>query len=340
MRKRNGFTLVELLVVIAIIGILIGMLLPAVQSVREAARRTQCMNNLRQIGLSALNYESAHMEFPPALYILGGSPTFDEQRAALFDQQSTSMLVACLPFIEQDNLARQLDPIATNENTTLPDVGHTIGSWLNGGTAGPGINFGLITPVASFECPSDGNGPNDVTLGLFHYGTNGTVSAFIIVNEPGDPPQLGLTNYSANIGAIGITRGTTLAAWAGFEGPVRNREGSAVDQVTDGSSNVILAGESLGIDRQDASTGDITRYRWSHVFGGAALTFRAGYTADNVPNFGGPLDSTFFQFSANHPGTTNFVYCDGSTHAVSKDAGDAATQRLGGGFDGNVLPEI
>ena len=64
--SKKGFTLVELLVVIAIIGILIGMLLPAVQQVREAARRTECMNNLRQVALASLNFESAHMHMPTA----------------------------------------------------------------------------------------------------------------------------------------------------------------------------------------------------------------------------------------------------------------------------------
>jgi len=94
-RVRNAFTLVELLVCIAIIGILIGMMLPATRSVREAARRTECLNNLRQIGLATLNYEEAHTKFPAATGIasLGGVGSSDK----------LSGFVAILPFLEQSD---------------------------------------------------------------------------------------------------------------------------------------------------------------------------------------------------------------------------------------------
>ena len=99
--QRIGFTLVELLVVIAIIGILIGMLLPAVQSVREAARRTACLNNLRQLGLSLHNYESAFGEMPPQR--LGPTFSISSQISNQFGASSEfqSWTVSLLPYIEQ-----------------------------------------------------------------------------------------------------------------------------------------------------------------------------------------------------------------------------------------------
>ena len=117
--RRIGFTLVELLVVIAIIGILIGMLLPAVQQVREAARRTQCANNSRQLALAILNYESANQRFPPAINSessrgrLDAGPVIENPSQADDGvQQGWGFFI--LPFLEQNALAEQFDTATAN----------------------------------------------------------------------------------------------------------------------------------------------------------------------------------------------------------------------------------
>lgn len=110
MKKRNAFTLVELLVVIAIIGILIGMLLPAVQQVREAARRIHCSNNIRQIGLALMNYESAHKKFPP------GWKTLDQTAIA---EPGWGWSASILPYIEGQNVSDQI-----NFNVAIDDHMH------------------------------------------------------------------------------------------------------------------------------------------------------------------------------------------------------------------------
>ena len=106
-KRLNGFTLVELLVVIAIIGILIGMLLPAVQSIRESARRADCLNRLRQIGIATINFHSAFEVFPPAR--LYPHPDEISGSGVLPYGQQASWLVRILPQIEQQNLYDQWD---------------------------------------------------------------------------------------------------------------------------------------------------------------------------------------------------------------------------------------
>ncbi len=120
-KMKSGFTLVELLVVIAIIGILIGMLLPAIQQVREAARRISCANNLRQLGLAALNHESAHSEFPAGELLLEGNLTFGRFRGS-------NLFIQLLPFIDGNNMLTSVNydfnaPAANEQLAVLGEVG-------------------------------------------------------------------------------------------------------------------------------------------------------------------------------------------------------------------------
>ncbi len=148
-RKHGGFTIVELLVVIAIIAILIAMMLPATRSVREAARRTQCQNNLRQIALANLNYESAHMQFPAGTGIAG---------ADIGSSDRMNGLVAILLFIDQNNLFEQI---------TKPSVIDGIGF-----SAYPQLYASGYLPwetrVPAFLCPS--LSVDDTGFAPIHYG--------------------------------------------------------------------------------------------------------------------------------------------------------------------------
>ena len=102
LRNRNGFTLIELLVVIAIIAILIGLLLPAVQKVREAAARLTCTNNLKQIGLAVMNYESTYRHYPMCRVSNAGA-------RAIYGNSNRSLFVMLLPYIEQEALYKKYE---------------------------------------------------------------------------------------------------------------------------------------------------------------------------------------------------------------------------------------
>src|SRR5262245_62662117 len=153
MGRRRGFTLVELLVVIAIIAILIGLLLPAVQKVREAASRMKYANNLKQIGLAAQAYHGTHEKFPAGVYQLSfaAAPRF----------RGVTLFVGLMPYLEQDNLVRDWD---------------TVDPLLN--TAG-GANSRTAKVLPVLVCPSDVLPANPVDggsgrwYGLTSYGGNG-----------------------------------------------------------------------------------------------------------------------------------------------------------------------
>jgi prepilin-type N-terminal cleavage/methylation domain-containing protein/prepilin-type processing-associated H-X9-DG protein len=140
--RRRGFTLVELLVVIAIIGILIALLLPAVQAAREAARRMQCTNNMRQLGLGVAQYETSHHSYPPSHTVVGSGTT----------AKWHNILVYLLPYIEQEQLFEQYD-----FRYSWNRAGYVNGNQIFNG-------YVSVQPIPTFRCPSS-PGPDYVRLG-------------------------------------------------------------------------------------------------------------------------------------------------------------------------------
>lgn len=157
--RRQGFTLVELLVVIAIIGILVGLLLPAVQAAREAARRMACSNNLKQLGLAALNHESALQRLPASLVVeMGLPPGGSGQPGSPYPAIVHSWAPAMLPYMEQQNVANLY-------NAKFP--------WFSSPAIVPGTpdnQAALRAKVETFICPSSPGGSDRVSSGAFTFG--------------------------------------------------------------------------------------------------------------------------------------------------------------------------
>lgn len=169
---RRAFTLVELLVVIAIIGILIALLLPAVQAAREAARRTQCSDSMKQLGLAAQNYHDAMKSFPPAglnYGAVGGTPVTPIQQV-----MNVSGFVLMLPYLEQQPLYNMYNPIASASDCQY--YGKTSGTPLAGEATAFRNDIVVATQLPVFLCPSD-DGPRTVQSWAPAYGITTADSA-------------------------------------------------------------------------------------------------------------------------------------------------------------------
>jgi prepilin-type N-terminal cleavage/methylation domain-containing protein/prepilin-type processing-associated H-X9-DG protein len=331
LKTKSGFTLVELLVVIAIIGILIAMLLPAVQQVREAARRTTCANNLRQIGIATHNYESAFMRFPPGQLM---EPEADTIPGG--GQQFLSTLVHLLPFIEQNNLDALILPI--RDRRRMGDDGTGTGAWWNYDLSGGATTrFASLNKVSSFECPSDAIVPellilnahtflvnaSSYTITITWFGTAGTPNIFSTTDS------VGHTNYFPCSGAYGRdgangTNAPSGAFWAPFSGIFLNRSGTTFGNIIDGTASTFMFGEGI-------------QYRTTWP---AEATYMAPWITNAIYPTG--LWNTTWdpgrhaQFNSNHPGTVNFAMADASVQAVSKTADIYPMLYLGGMADGWV----
>jgi len=210
-QKKSGFTLIELLVVIAIIAILIGLLLPAVQKVREAAARSTCTNQLKQLGLAVGNFDSTYMKFPglSTQFVTGAAAT----GATNNDQNKSSIFTQLLPYIEQEALQKQI--IA---NIPTANAGQT---WM----AAVGGTPLRRTAIKIFQCPSD------TTM------SNGQVTVALNIGGAGANQQWGATSYVPNSEIFGNRQeivGTGAASAANSKlvstysmGGLSNRDGTS-----------------------------------------------------------------------------------------------------------------
>jgi prepilin-type N-terminal cleavage/methylation domain-containing protein len=338
---RNGFTLIELLVVIAIIAILIALLLPAVQQAREAARRTQCKNNLKQIGLALHNYHDVANVFPPGYLDIDAGNT--ERTSG-----GWAWSAYLLPYVEQGSLYAQFNFSTTPYAVTTP--------------GGQAVQNQALVAIALpvYSCPSDTKKttvPNNAGAAAAGAGSSavaqtsyqGVLGAFD--GSPCDISGTGILVDQRNNGLLPVN------------GSVRFRD------ITDGTSNVFAVGEVRDIPTTTDPAGNNVGSNRQFIYG--SITNNGGPRCENngVNNNGahnhirgarhkpnGPLLSTSTlhrAFHSNHTGGVQFLLGDGSVRFVSENIDHTGTgysaarvngpygtyQRLAAINDGQVLGE-
>ncbi len=337
---RSGFTLVELLVVIAIIAVLMGLLLPAVQMAREAARRASCQNNLRQLGLATMNYESARQRFPGGLY--------QDRSSSPSRFFGRTFFVDLLPYMEAGNIRDRYNTqntwAAADSNAIDPITGLR------------NTNATTAAIVPNLYCPSDqiektpveldftGTGYSVGYFGMSSYvGSCGTKSTYF-----GDP------DMQAN-GMFYMT-GPNSKPFASQSFLSPNAKGVRIPEVLDGLTNTFMFGERYHFDPNFDQIlynhpTKFSRYpiaKWgvwgwygggngtTHVFASTLVPINYSTPASATANYPN-VNLRMSAFGSGHPGGANFALGDGSTRYIADEIDIITFQALSTRLNGEVV---
>jgi prepilin-type N-terminal cleavage/methylation domain-containing protein/prepilin-type processing-associated H-X9-DG protein len=280
--KRTGFTLIELLVVIAIIAILIALLVPAVQKVRDAAARIQCDNNLKQIGLALHGFHNDNKYFPSGIMVPISSSisgaiqpgTCPSCAPPPMPNSFGSWLTMILPYMDQV-------PLFSEINLSEREYGYC------GSPTSPGASV-----IAAYICPADYVPQTVIQYSSYYFGVN---------------------SYFANAGT---------SAWpvasASLNGVMYYNSSVTINQITDGTSNTLLAGERYSKDPSltDSQLAGTRGWAWTNYNSGQDSLGDTSYPINSQESAIG-LDSRLTNFGSGHAGGANFLLCDGTVRYFS-----------------------
>ncbi|MDG3004864.1 DUF1559 domain-containing protein [Paludisphaera mucosa] len=332
-RRDRGFTLIELLVVIAIIAVLIALLLPAVQSAREAARRAQCTNNLKQIALAANNYESTNGCFPGGSYS-GADPNVPPRWSTY--PENFSCFVRMLPYFEQGAMYASLNlNLCSSDVANLTIAGVRVSSLI---CPSDTQNETIPLPATRASTP-----PTSPGWSFNYIDTAGSPSA-VYPLPPGTWMQA-FTSYGGNAGTwtFGFTKLMDSSILGYYNGVIYNDSSVRIAGITDGTSNTFLFGEHsknqlFKIDPGYAiSDGAWNSARWYDTLFAALYPINFGFGNNQA------IKSTSYYYPTTagsmHPGGANFAFCDGSVRFIKSSVSSWSFSQQNATSYGDSLPD-
>jgi prepilin-type N-terminal cleavage/methylation domain-containing protein/prepilin-type processing-associated H-X9-DG protein len=290
--KRPGFTLVELLVVIAIIGVLVALLLPAVQAAREAARRSSCQNNLKQHGVAVHNFHDTYLTLPPGAE---GTVPATPQTTPATNVVGTTWMVHILPFNEQSNVYAKYNlQLAWNHVDNLTNVGHT--------------------KIPGYYCPS---GPPSLSGNSSERGTGFTVNNFAHhycgVQGPSGTALIGGQTITYTTNTAGANGAWSIHGILGTTNLTNPRKRMA--DVIDGTSNTLMIAERSNFEIAPVPNA----YRsWIRGQNGGSGATKNVLNPINSTNYNGSNNFNDISFGSQHPGGANFCLGDGSVRFIGQ----------------------